>query len=313
MKLRSRTHRTALTTFAALAAAASTALPTQSAFAWGDEGHEIVALVAQHYLTDATRARAFALIAADPTDLTPHTFANEATWADKFRDSDRNTTKVHYNQTHQWHFVDIEIDQPDQDAACFNHPPLTSGQPASLGPENDCVVDKIEQFVAELKAPGTSDAERIEALQFIMHFVGDLHQPLHASDDHDQGGNAKKISAKSLKSGKLHGYWDTQLVEALGTTPQTVATSLIAQVNPAQLQQWSAGGPRDWAQETFQVGQQQAYGKLPKPNANGVYVLSAGYTKAGSQAAATQLTKAGVRLAYLLNDALGEPARQARR
>lgn len=291
---------------AALAATLAT-LSASPAHAWGDEGHEIVAVVAQHYLTHQARARAFALLASDPTQLTAHDFASEATWADKWRDSDRNTTHVRYNQTREWHFVDNELAHPDLDAACFGHPALPVGQPASLGPAHDCVVDKIEHFVAELKSPQTSRAERIQALQFVMHFVGDLHQPLHAADDNDSGGNAKKVTAKGLKAGNLHGYWDTPFVQAMGTSPQSVAAGLIAKATPAQVESWSAGGPRDWAQESFQLAQKQTYGKLPKPGAGGTYALSATYVKNGSQAAATQLTKAGVRLAYLLNDAL-DPA-----
>jgi len=90
-----------------------------SAFAWGDEGHEIVALIADHYLTDVARQKAEAMIAADPTTFTEHELAAEATWADRFRDSDRSGTKEHYNKTHQWHYVDTELDAADLDAACL--------------------------------------------------------------------------------------------------------------------------------------------------------------------------------------------------
>ena len=153
------------------------------AFAWGVEGHEIIALIAERYLDPAVRAKVAALLAADTDTLTDHDIASEATWADKYRDSDRNTTKARYEATWRWHFVDIELAEPDLASACFGHPPLPLGVPASEGPPRACVVDKIVQFAAELDNPATSAPEQLLALKFLLHLVGDLHQPLHAADD----------------------------------------------------------------------------------------------------------------------------------
>ena len=272
-------------------------------FAWGDEGHEIVGLIAAHFLTPEVKQQVDAMLGADTDGLTTHDVAAEATWADKFRDSDRNTTKVHYNQTHNWHFVDIELAQPDLDSACNGHPPVPSGTPASLGPEVDCVVDKIDEFAAELQAGNTSPAERLAALKFLLHFVGDIHQPLHASDDHDQGGNAKRVSAKGFKAGNLHHFWDTEFVQQLGTDPQTVANQLIGRISNADATQWSAGTPSDWALESFQVAKTGVSGTLPAPTTTGSYRLPTTYVKAADQTVATQLSKAGVRLAAVLNKA----------
>jgi len=79
--------------------------------------------------------------------------------------------------------VDIEIDGPNIDEACFDHP--EPDHPASTGPAKDCVVDKIQEFADELANPDTDPEEQVVALKFLLHFVGDLHQPLHAADDHD--------------------------------------------------------------------------------------------------------------------------------
>jgi hypothetical protein len=152
------------------------------AFAWGDEGHKVIALIAEHHLDPAVRAKVATLLAADTDPLTAHDIASEATWADKYRDSDRSTTKVRYEATWRWHFVDIELAQPDLGAACFGHPPLPPGVPASKGPPQACVVDKIDQFAAELGDRATSAPEQLLALKFLLHFVGDLHQPLHAAE-----------------------------------------------------------------------------------------------------------------------------------
>ena len=74
------------------------------------------------------------LLATDTDRLTAHDIASEATWADRYRDSDRETTKIPYQGTREWHFVDIELAQPNLASACFGHPPLSPGIPASQGP-----------------------------------------------------------------------------------------------------------------------------------------------------------------------------------
>ncbi|HEX5126355.1 MAG TPA: S1/P1 nuclease [Rhodocyclaceae bacterium] len=273
-------------------------------FAWGDEGHEIVALIADHYLEPPVHAKVVALLAKDQTKLTSQDMAHEATWADKFRDSDRSTTQIHYNETYHWHFVDLEIDQPNMNVACNRHPGLPPRQLASSGPANDCIVAKIDQFVVELKSPKTTSDERLEALQFVLHFIGDLHQPLHASDNLDQGGNMKKVVAPKLTASNLHAYWDSQFVETLGKVPQTVADGLITKITPTQAVQWRKGNATDWAMESYGLAKTLAYGQLPTVSKDGVYHLSGSYVSNASSVIATQLSRAGVRLAMILNDAL---------
>lgn len=280
-----------------------------TAFAWGDEGHEIVGLIAEHYLDPVAKQQVEALLAGDKSGLVSTDIAHEATWADKYRDSDRNGAKLRYSQTSQWHYVDIELDNPDLDAACHHHPAL-NGAPASAGSPDDCIVDKIEQFSNELADPATPPDERRMALEFVLHFLGDLHQPLHAADDHDKGGNTKMVSAAGARPGRLHGYWDTEFVQALGTDDQQVAATLIARITPEQIAQWSGGGPRDWARESYQIARTEVYGKLPQPSLGG-YALDAAYVDNATRVCAVQLSKAGVRLAGILNWALGEK-RQAR-
>ena len=102
-----------------------------SAFAWGDEGHKIIALIAEHYLDPSARAKMAMLLSADTDTLTGHYIASEATWADKYRDSDRDTTKIRYEATRLGHFVDIEVAEPNLASACFGHPLLPPGVPAS--------------------------------------------------------------------------------------------------------------------------------------------------------------------------------------
>src|SRR5882762_8232737 len=99
-------------------------VPSRPVLAWGDEGHKIIALIAERFLNPAVRSDVSALLAADPDDLTTHDIASEATWADRYRDSDRLGAKVRYEATRRWHFVDIELRAPNVDQACFAHPQL---------------------------------------------------------------------------------------------------------------------------------------------------------------------------------------------
>jgi len=288
---------------ACLLLAAATAVP-HAAVAWGNEGHEIIALIAEHYLDPAARAKVASLLAADTDTLTDHDIASEATWADKYRDSDRFTTKIRYQATRLWHFVDIELAEPNLASACFGHPPLPTGIPASKGPPRTCVVDKVDQFAAELANPATADSERLLALKFLLHFVGDLHQPLHAADDHDAGGTKEPVTAEGFHPGNLHHYWDIECVERLGTDPRRVAASLIGQISDAQRQEWASGKPADWAMEAFALARSDAYGLLPRPSDQGTYPLPPGYLAQAGRDVALQLSRAGVRLASVLNLAL---------
>ena len=275
------------------------AAPT-AANAWGYEGHEVIAYIARDLVTPAVRAKIDALLATDTSPLTAHDMASEATWADEWRSAG-------HRETAQWHFVDQELDHPDLSSACFGFPP--AGGPASAGPAQDCVVDKIEEFETELSAQATPPAERLLALKYLLHFMGDLHQPLHASDNHDRGGNCVRIALGGARTSNLHSYWDTGgTVEPLGSDPRAVATKLEAQITPADRAAWEQGDSRSWAQESYQVAKDVAYTiNSPSgcdPNASPIS-LPAGYAERAQAAAAVQLERAGVRLALELDRALG--------
>jgi len=279
---------------------------THRALAWGDDGHKTIALIAQHYLAPDVKRTVAAMLAADPDNLTKHDIASEATWADKYRDE--NNRKDHYQQTQAWHFVDVEIENADMASACFGRLPLPVGTLASNGPAKACVLDKAKQFANELAAPGTDIDERLFALKFLLHFVGDMHQPLHASDNHDRGGNDIKVSADGIKhksKDELHGYWDTQFVDAIGgKTPSTLASSLIKQITPEQVSSWSAGSFDEWAMEAYMVSRADVYGSPPLSKDTPQH-LDAAYVDRAEKDVGQQLSRAGVRLAAVLNKALG--------
>lgn len=272
------------------------------ASAWGSEGHEVVALIARPELTPPVRAKVDAILASDPDTLTAPDMASRATWADAWRGAG-------HRETASWHFVDTELDGPDQDAACFGHPPALV--PASAGPAQDCVVDKVREFSTELAAPTTTPAERVLALKYLLHFVGDLHQPLHASDNHDRGGNCVQITLGGTRTVNLHSYWDTVVVGELGGDAPALAASLRARITPAQSAAWRGGDAGTWAQEAFQVARSTVYrvGSAPGCNRDAAPIaLPPGYDAAARVAAALQLQRAGVRLAAVLNRALSNVA-----
>ncbi|HSB95722.1 MAG TPA: S1/P1 nuclease [Spongiibacteraceae bacterium] len=288
----------------------------RNCWAWGDEGHAVIAQIAMHYLTPATRQKVAAILAGDTGALTTHDIAGESSWADKYRDSDREqygankNNNTRYRQTHRWHFVNLDLDTPNLARACFQHRPLAPGQLASQGPAQACVIDKITQFRSEWLAPRTSPAERLLALQFLLHLVGDLHQPLHASNNDDQGGNSVIVSGPKLKRSNLHRLWDTQLVQRLDRNGEALALRLIAQTSAAQYRQWQQGDPASWALEAHALAKNVVYGQLPRPTSTddssqgspqGVtYRLPASYIANAESVTATQLIKAGIRLAMQL-------------
>lgn len=278
---------------------------SQPAFPWGDDGHKTVALIAQQCLTPDVKKKVTAMLAADTDNLTKHDIASEATWADKYRDE--NHRKDHYEQTQNWHFTDMEIDSPDLTSACFGRKPLPVGTLASNGPDKDCAVDKIEQFQAELAASGTDAEERLFALKFILHFVGDLHQPLHSSDNHDRGGNEVKVTVAGFphkSKDELHGFWDTQFVDAVATPPAALAKKLLGQIKPSDASAWAAGSPEDWQKEAFAIAKADSY-DLPPLSQDKTEHLTATYVTKAETDVSQQLSRAGIRLASVLNKSLG--------
>lgn len=268
------------------------------AYAWGSEGHILIAAIARGRLTPATLAKVDALLALDSDALTPSDMLSRSAWADVWRSSHR--------QTSQWHFADIELDRPDLDAACFGHPP--SAIPASAGPANECLIDKVADFARELGAPDTPRAERILALKFVLHFVGDMHQPLHVADNHDRGGNCVSLLLGPTRTVNLHSYWDAVVVSELGKDARAILTRLTAGITPTLASEWSRGDFASWAKETNDVAVKVAY-SLKSPagcdNSSGPIELPKGYDDAAQTAAAKQLERAGVRLADVLERELG--------
>lgn len=271
---------------------------SQPALAWGFTGHKTIAAIARSYLTPAVKAKVDAILASDTDTNTKPDMLSRATWADVWRSHG-------HRETASWHFVDIELDHPDLGQACFGYP--APSDPASAGPAQDCVVDKVNEFASELAAPAMSPSERLLALKYLLHFVGDLHQPLHASDNHDRGGNCVQLSLGGPRTVNLHSYWDTVAVEEIDNDPERLAARLKAGISPANVSDWSKGKPSDWALEAYGVAKSTAYSFHTPAGCERDATpasLPSGYDVAAQRAIALQLERAGIRLALLLNRAL---------
>jgi hypothetical protein len=284
--------------------------PTHSLFAWGDLGHQIVGVIAYTRLKSAVKTKVDALLAADKDDLTAPDFVSRTVWADKYRESDRQTTRIRYETTRKWHFADIEITTGDIDAACEQHPKLPRGTLASAGPANNCVIDKIDQFIVELRDPFVVKAEKILALKFLLHLLGDLHQPLHAADKKDRGGNDVPVFIGSnSQATNLHYYWDNYVLEKLGSDPRLIGARLSKNISTGTAEAWSKGAPIAWAMESFRRAKSVAYNFaelqefVDDRGFKGVR-LDATYENSARLAARQQLSKAGVRLAAVLNNTI---------
>ncbi len=260
-------------------AAACFAAALSSAFAWGPEGHRIVAHIAERRLNDNARALLAELLPPEQ-QISDNYICN---WPDYIRKDQP--------ETGPWHFVDIPFEAEGYDEArdCAN---------------KQCVVEQIPLLEAAVTNTNLTQEKRHEALSFLVHLVGDMHQPLHCADrDGDRGGNLRTIVFPGIaKETNLHSVWDTYLPRAClnGVGPLEYGDNLNDGISGRQARKWSKGTPVDWANQSHAVAVESAYAGLPPAGGPPVH-LSTDYVKANKRVILSQWKKAGVRLANILN------------
>jgi hypothetical protein len=254
--------------------------------AWGPKGHAIVADIAASRLTPIAKQKLQSL-------LGPDSLASIASWADSVR-------KEH-DESYDWHFVDIPKDAPgfSDERDCFR--PQDKHKDA-LTDHHNCVVDRIEIFQKILGDEKASRADRLEALKWLVHFVGDLHQPLHAIDEARGGNDIKLAVFGSPKCGdydcNLHWTWDTLLLEHTGYSEEEYVGRLNTLIAQKHLENQAGGTPVDWANESHLQARQIMEAK---PAA-----VDDAYYQANIELVNQKLALAGLRLATLLNNTLGK-------
>lgn len=250
------------------------------ALAWSAEGHRIVARIAEAGLTPAARAEVDRLLAGEPDP----TLAGIAAWADEVRETDGALGK----RTASWHYINF-------DGRCGFEPPRDC-------PGNNCVVTAINRNFTSLSQRRHPDEERRTALKFLVHFVGDVHQPLHASPLDDKGGNDYQVNLDG-KGSNLHRVWDGTILERRGLQSPAYAAKLLAE--PALADDATLGSERptlDWALESCRLVES---GGLYPPR--GEHVIDDAFLDRQLPLAERRLREAGERLAAMLNYALGAP------
>jgi hypothetical protein len=231
---------------APVAALAALALASPAQAYW-EYGHQTVARIAYANVKPATRAKLRRLLATSPLLDTPEcpatTMEGASTWADCVKPLKDAAGKSRFGYAYGWHFQDVNICRPfELDTPCK---------------DGNCVSAQIERDVAALRDPHTSAKDRVQALVFLIHFVGDLHQPLHAGEHDDKGGNdvVAAYGSYSPKRFNLHSIWDGTLAERAITT----GPSLVRRYSPAERARIAAGTVTDWSRESYQVARTVVY------------------------------------------------------
>jgi hypothetical protein len=295
------------------------------AHAWGCEGHQVIALLAEKHLNPRALAMVNKILADGPIDPSLSRYcknapadpmADASTWADDIRGIRPEASP--------WHYIDIPRGTKIRNIEKF------------CDPKEGCVTRAIRDALATLRSTETNPQKRADALRFLIHFVGDLHQPLHAITNNDEGGNCVPVAFFDMLpqlrnpqtesyAPNLHGVWDTNILEraTTGKTAEQVAAELDGSFRK-NISHWQKGKADidAWAWESFQLGEKNVYRKLPVPipvetpqliksctDDNHVSArmlmlnerLTDSYQNVAAPIVRERLAQAGARLALLLN------------
>ena len=168
-------------------------------------------------------------------------------------------------------------------------------------PKGDCVIKKIEDFEVVLHDPNSPPVQRREALMFLIHFVGDMHQPLHDSDNGDKGGNDVRVVYKGQPM-NLHSLWDGGLLGNMGKEDELFP--IYSADSAKHAKKWAKGSVESWSDQSHAEAVKITYGLLPKTDKGTPATITPEYEAKADPLIREQLEKAGARLARVLNDAL---------
>ena len=278
------------------ALAAALLLAAQGALAWGPQGHRTVGAIADRLLTPAAQAEVLRLLQNDrdkfdaPSGRT--TLEAVSVWADELHGTPAARTA--------WHYDDVPI--------------CGSEEKARYCPDGQCNTEQLKRLIGVLGDARAPPRERDEALKWVVHLVGDIHQPLHAADNGDHGGNLVPVALEGVHtrgSENLHRAWDNDLVQLVlharnRQQPPPDIDALAAEAS-SLAQEVGQGSPESWSRESNNLARNVAYhyaGFACNSRPAGVVVLDAAYLDDAELVVRERLLLAGARLAALLNRAL---------
>jgi hypothetical protein len=268
------------------------ALAPAPAAAWWEYGHHTIARIAMIEVQPTTRTQITRLLRHAQTLDTPTcalaTVEDASIWPDCIRAmGDR------FSYTAPWHYQNVNVcERFDLASACR---------------DGNCVSAQIERHARLLKDRALPARERLASLSFLIHFVGDLHQPLHAGDRGDLGGNRFQAFYGAIRS-NMHSIWDGHLSDRAISSPAAHARGLLSEIAPSERAAAARGSVDKWSLEAWQVSRDFAYGSFlgdpcaPEPQRPPV--LSAHKIRKLVPIIRRQVLRGGLRLARLLDEAL---------
>lgn len=240
------------------------------ALAWGQTGHRVTGAIAEAHLSGLARAKIQQILGHE-------TLVEASTWPDEMRS---DPAAFWQKTATPWHYVTVP---PGQTHAHVGAPP--EGDAASA----------LKRFAATLRDPKASLEDKRLALRFIVHVVGDLHQPLHAGKPGDRGGNDVKVSFFGDET-NLHSVWDSGLIDRRQLSFSEYAAFLARRIAPGDVVAWWNSDPNVWIGESTKL-RDTIYPAEPK--------LGWDYAYQHTNQVDERLSMAGVRIAAYLNDLLG--------
>lgn len=268
-------------------------LAPSPALAWWEYGHGMVARIAWLNVSSDSRAEITRLLAQgrllDTPDCSVRTIELAAYWPDCIK-----TLGDRFSYAGPWHYQNVDICRP------FD--------PASACRDGNCVSAQIERNARLLANRRLPARERLAALAFLIHFVGDLHQPMHAGDHDDLGGNRVPVSYGVIAGRtNLHSAWDGFLADRGLSTPPGDARGILSQLSDADKATMRQGAVVDWAREGWEASREFAYGTImtdpcgPPPAQRPV--ITEEITRRLIPVVRRQVARGGLRLARILDEA----------
>ncbi|WP_345951276.1 S1/P1 nuclease [Mucilaginibacter sp. PAMB04274] len=241
---------------------------------WGSIGHRTVALIADNHLNPKAKAVVKEL-------LGEQSMADVSSWADQVRN------QPEFKHTEPWHYVNAPLGLSYHDFA-----QLVTNQ------SKDNVYTAIEKEIAILRDGSSTHLQQADALKFIIHFVGDLHQPMHVSRAEDKGGNTIQLQYEGQGT-NLHSLWDGKMIATSGMTDIQLAKA-DDNLTPAAIAKLQKDPLMQWLWESYQISS-KLYAEIEQNNKPGK-----DYYDSHMPIVHERLQKAGIRLAGLLNEVLAK-------